>query len=288
MKATMWASVLAVGAAAVSAQGAFVDYYNPAGATEVSRWTFDDGTFETFPNGGGGDWNYIHDQVSTDSPLYQGDQGGSNFNHPSGGTLNTSDGKYFYIYPTATGGELKTAVEGGANGFSYYVRYRLNAATERYFWLMADTNFAGLYHNSNGGGLGLQVNGSGDGSVKNIVTSDITAADFADGFHDMLATYDAATGNIEIYLDGVNRGLVFADGVETGVTRESAGLQFNLFTASYGGGAVDVPGIPAAYNLIIDEARVYDGIVVPNAVPEPASVGLLGLAAMMLGRRRTA
>lgn len=292
-KASFYSSMLAVIALGVSAtaHGAFVDYYNAAGATLVANWTFDDGTFDTFNNGGGGQWNYIHDVTgpgSDGSPFYQGDQAANNsYNHPTGGALNSNDQHYFYLYPDANtaGREVKNAVETGANGFSFYMRYRMDAATARYFHLLSSgLESADLLMDNNGGSLIMTVNGTGDMSAYNRVTSDITAADFVDGYHDILATYDASNGNIEVYLDGVNRGVIFADGVETGVAGNS--LQFNLFTGSYGGGSVDAAGVPAAYNLIVDDIRVYDGVV--TAVPEPVSLGIAGLAAVMLARRRIA
>lgn len=264
-----------------SAQAAFVDYYAPGGATEIARWEFNDGQFTDFP----GDTYLLADQVGANSQLRMFDSGPHNT--PSGGTLSVTDGKYLSASPNTQGAgdELKTAIAGATSSFSYYMRYKFNAATAPHFALTSKGLDAWMFHEANGGALEFRVNAASNGNLNRVV-SDLTAASFSDGFHDILVTYDGTTGTANIYSDGVNRGIIHGDANGFGVTDNT--VNFNLFRVQNPDNSTG--GQPsAAYGLIVDESRVYDGLV--QLVPEPASIGLLafgGLAMLRRSRRERA
>ncbi len=135
-----------------------------------------------------------------------------------------------------------------------------------------------------------------DDNNASIAAAFTAAGAFDGGYHDVLFTYDktGATADTRLvaYLDGVQQTLTFnATATPTAFSaaafNESFGARQNRGTADlFLSGNLDEAAIYSS-TLSASAAAAHAAALIPAAIPEPASLSLLGLGAMaLLARRR--
>lgn len=172
--------------------------------------------------------------------------------------------------------DLKNLTVQNSNWNSILSLYSNNATSGNAYSLQLQFNKSGQLYLYNKVGNETSFGGSDTGSSSNIDTG-LTSADLQDSteWTSFSIVSDLENNTLSVYVNDVLAGSI------TDWNPESPALTGAQFGSAFGGGGHALSG-----SIDINNIKFYNEVVLP--VPEPAttSLSLLGLAALMLRRRR--
>lgn len=262
------ALAIAVTASAVRADATLVsDGFNRTGALNGSSPDVGSGTWSTYSSGySGGDANGGANYTSPITPATDG--ANANF---SGTTYHENTAGFISFTPAASGLLTATAVlssESGASNSWAFVAFATGSATTPDVYNSGSVVGWVLlkYPAYNSGNYGAELFGnSGTGHAS--ASGQVNYSGAGSSEDTLVLTDDPATGIITATVDGNPLGTVTQTGTVTGIV---------IGNRAGSASTVSAPGVAS-----------FDSIVVSQATPEPASLGLLAIgAAGLIARRR--
>ncbi|WP_432798709.1 LamG-like jellyroll fold domain-containing protein [Poriferisphaera sp. WC338] len=263
------------------------------GAT-IAHWTFDEGSGTTAANSDG----------SATAKLQFGNSGGPDSADPlwatgySGSAIRDDKPTSNVSYARNTGGWTATDATNMAPTGSFTIEMFINHDTfstwgDQQFGLLSYRNGSQVqyvmrsyvHHISGDNLIGIFVENSVGDTNTTFNTSAAGLSMVANQWYYLAAIYDDVAGQLEIVLRDMN------DDTTVSTTIASNGMQgitgtpnpLLLIGSEAGGGR--------SFDGLIDEVRFSDSVVAEgdrlyNPVPEPGTMGLIGLGAMFLAKRK--